>query len=123
MEHGPSKRKALTLPSAQRYPVLVQHRVQPIGQPRDDPVGLGEAQGTPQRAWIALTIAQETPVLLLDEPTTFLDMGHQLEVLYLVTGTLLCLPYADVWVRAARALQFEARGLSPGEPSTAGSSC
>ncbi|NEE01932.1 ABC transporter ATP-binding protein [Phytoactinopolyspora halotolerans] len=40
--------------------------------------------GERQRAWIALTIAQETPVLLLDEPTTFLDMGHQLEVLDLV---------------------------------------
>lgn len=40
--------------------------------------------GERQRAWIALTLAQETPVLLLDEPTTFLDMGHQLEVLDLV---------------------------------------
>ncbi|WP_166348251.1 ABC transporter ATP-binding protein [Phytoactinopolyspora limicola] len=40
--------------------------------------------GERQRAWIALTIAQETPILLLDEPTTFLDMGHQLEVLDLV---------------------------------------
>lgn len=40
--------------------------------------------GERQRAWIALTIAQQTPVLLLDEPTTFLDIGHQLEVLDLV---------------------------------------
>jgi iron complex transport system ATP-binding protein len=40
--------------------------------------------GERQRAWIALTLAQETPVLLLDEPTTFLDIGHQLEVLDLV---------------------------------------
>jgi iron complex transport system ATP-binding protein len=40
--------------------------------------------GERQRAWIALTLAQDTPTLLLDEPTTFLDIGHQLEVLELV---------------------------------------
>ena len=40
--------------------------------------------GERQRAWIALVLAQTTPVLLLDEPTTFLDIGHQLEVLELV---------------------------------------
>lgn len=40
--------------------------------------------GEQQRAWIALTLAQQTPVLLLDEPTTFLDIAHQLEVLELV---------------------------------------
>ncbi|HEX2133951.1 MAG TPA: ABC transporter ATP-binding protein [Actinophytocola sp.] len=40
--------------------------------------------GQRQRAWIAMAIAQETPTLLLDEPTTFLDLAHQLDVLDLV---------------------------------------
>lgn len=40
--------------------------------------------GERQRAWLALALAQDTPVLALDEPTTFLDIGHQLEVLELV---------------------------------------
>jgi len=37
--------------------------------------------GQRQRAWIAMTLAQETPIILLDEPTTFLDMTHQIELL------------------------------------------
>lgn len=40
--------------------------------------------GERQRAWIALALAQDTPVMLLDEPTTFLDLGHQFEVLELI---------------------------------------
>jgi len=40
--------------------------------------------GQRQRAWIAMALAQGTDVLLLDEPTTFLDMAHQIEVMTLL---------------------------------------
>lgn len=40
--------------------------------------------GERQRAWIAMTVAQHPKVLLLDEPTTYLDISHQLEVMELV---------------------------------------
>jgi iron complex transport system ATP-binding protein len=40
--------------------------------------------GQRQRAWIAMTLAQDTDIILLDEPTTFLDMTHQIEILDLL---------------------------------------
>jgi iron complex transport system ATP-binding protein len=57
--------------------------------------------GQRQRAWLAMVVAQDTPLLLLDEPTTYLDMAHQLDVLELVrdlhdTGTTVVMVLHDV---------------------------
>ena len=55
--------------------------------------GMGHNAGRPlealsggqrQRAWIAMALAQDTDILLLDEPTTYLDLPHQIELLTLV---------------------------------------
>ncbi|WP_119696277.1 ABC transporter ATP-binding protein [Microbacterium halotolerans] len=40
--------------------------------------------GQRQRVWIAMVLAQQTPMILLDEPTTFLDVAHQIDVLNLL---------------------------------------
>ncbi|WP_022887280.1 ABC transporter ATP-binding protein [Glaciibacter superstes] len=58
--------------------------------------------GQRQRAWIAMCLAQQTPIMLLDEPTTFLDIAHQLEVLDLLhelnrtTGTTIVMVLHDL---------------------------
>lgn len=42
--------------------------------------------GQRQRAWIAMVLAQETAIMLLDEPTTWLDISHQIDLLELLSG-------------------------------------
>jgi iron complex transport system ATP-binding protein len=42
--------------------------------------------GQQQRVWIAMALAQDTDILILDEPITFLDPAHQLEILELLQG-------------------------------------
>lgn len=59
---------------------LIQANMLELRHRRLDSLSGGERQ----RAWIALALVQSTPILLLDEPTTFLDVGHQLEVLTLI---------------------------------------
>ena len=49
----------------------------------DRPVS-GLSGGQRQRVWIAMSLAQDTPILLLDEPTTYLDIVHQVELLELL---------------------------------------
>ena len=56
-----------------------------LGELRSRPVD-ELSGGQRQRAWIALTLAQDTALLLLDEPTTYLDLRHQLDVLDLLSG-------------------------------------
>lgn len=63
----------------------VQHALEMTGtagfahQPVDSLSG-----GQRQRCWIAMALAQQTPVILLDEPTTFLDLRYQVEILELL---------------------------------------
>ncbi|AYF96981.1 ABC transporter ATP-binding protein [Protaetiibacter intestinalis] len=83
--------------------------------------------GQRQRVWIALALAQETDILLLDEPTTFLDVAHQIEVLDLLAelgrdrGTTIVMVLHDLNLAARYADQLvamhEGRIVANGAPS------
>lgn len=59
---------------------LLQTGIQALAERPVDALSGGQRQ----RAWIAMTLAQDTDIVLLDEPTTFLDLAHQIEVLDLL---------------------------------------
>jgi iron complex transport system ATP-binding protein len=83
--------------------------------------------GQRQRVWIALALAQNPDVLLLDEPTTFLDIAHQLEVLDLLAalnarlGTTVVMVLHDLNLAARYADELvvvaDGRVLATGAPS------
>jgi len=72
-----------SLSQADRAAIEEAISVAGISHIRDRPVG-SLSGGQQQLAWIAMALAQETDILLLDEPTTFLDPHHQLEVMEIV---------------------------------------
>jgi iron complex transport system ATP-binding protein len=71
----PSRRDSEIVDEALQLTGMTELRLRPVDQ---------LSGGQRQRAWMAMAIAQETPLLLLDEPTTFLDIRHQMEIIELV---------------------------------------
>jgi iron complex transport system ATP-binding protein len=64
---------------------IVEHALERCGLSRWAERPIGQLSGGErQRAWIAMTLAQQTPLLLLDEPLSFLDINHQLDVMELL---------------------------------------
>ncbi|WP_139368103.1 ABC transporter ATP-binding protein [Priestia abyssalis] len=64
---------------------IVKHALQATGMEQlADRLVDSLSGGQRQRAWIAMTLAQDTDIILLDEPTTYLDMTHQIEILDLL---------------------------------------
>jgi iron complex transport system ATP-binding protein len=59
------------------WQALVDARVEQLAERTLDALSGGQRQ----RVWIAMALAQQTSILLLDEPTTYLDIAHQIEVL------------------------------------------
>ena len=70
--------------SAARQPLTESPWRQPSHRPALQSCAQRVSAKSQRRAWIALVLAQEPEVLLLDEPTTFLDISHQLELLQLL---------------------------------------
>ena len=58
---------------------MTRARVRELRDKRLDELSGGQRQ----RVWLAMILAQDTPIVLLDEPTTYLDITHQVEVLNL----------------------------------------
>ena len=83
--------------------------------------------GQRQRVWIAMVLAQDTDVLLLDEPTTFLDVAHQIDVLDLLMrlnrdrGTTIVMVLHDLNLAARYAdhliVMSSGRVIAEGDPS------
>ncbi len=71
------------------------------GRPVDELSG-----GQRQRVWVAMALAQQTPILLLDEPTTYLDIAHQIDLL-------------DLFARPAPAGHHPRRGAARPQPRRA----
>ncbi|RUT33602.1 ABC transporter ATP-binding protein [Paenibacillus zeisoli] len=83
--------------------------------------------GQRQRVWIAMALAQQTDILFLDEPTTFLDITYQIEILDLLTdlnrkyGTTIVMVLHDINLSARYAdhifALYQGELLAEGEPS------
>jgi iron complex transport system ATP-binding protein len=83
--------------------------------------------GQRQRVWIAMALAQQTDILFLDEPTTFLDITYQVEILDLLTdlnrkrGTTIVMVLHDINLSARYADHIfalrEGKLVAEGEPS------
>ncbi len=83
--------------------------------------------GQRQRVWIAMALAQQTDILLLDEPTTFLDISYQVEILDLLTdlnrnrGTTIVMVLHDINLSARYAdylfALHKGKLIAEGEPS------
>ena len=83
--------------------------------------------GQRQRVWIAMALAQQTDILLLDEPTTFLDIAYQIEILDLLTdlnrkrGTTIVMVLHDINLSARYAdyifAVYKGNLIAQGKPS------
>jgi len=79
---GRTPHQRLFQPASPADAAAVERALQSVGlvELRDRPLR-SLSGGERQRAWLALALAQEPQVLLLDEPTTYLDLRHQVEVM------------------------------------------